>query len=72
MIVGKLARTMIECLPLSYKFINFYASYLYCIEDEDYEITESSGNVIEVFILQGNDTWLMTLGRKFNNFCGLS
>ena len=68
MALSKVDAAMATCVPLSINFRNFYASEMYSIEDEDYNVIASSGHVIDTFVLQGNDTWLMTLGKTFSDF----
>ena len=68
MLLAKVMKSMQICLPLAKKFIKFDASDMYSIEDEDFELIETSGHAIDTFILQGNDTWLLTIGKNFNDF----
>ena len=68
MTLCKLSKAMQLCLSLSTTFKYFDASDMYSIEDEDYKIIKSQGHRIETFVLQGTDTWLITVRNNFEDF----
>ena len=59
---------MAVCLSMSTTFKMFDVSDMYSIEEKDHEILMSHGHRIDTFVLQGNDTWLLTVSKNFNDF----